>query len=60
MFDACDANTDVDLKKACFEGEGLESTAVTQPALYSVNIATYKMLEGIGIAGGRIRWAFVG
>ncbi len=51
MFDACDANTDIGIKKACFEGEGLDTTAVTQPALYSVNIATYKMLEGMGIAG---------
>ena len=51
MFDSCDANTDIDLKKSCFEGEGLESTAVTQPALYAVNIATYKMLEAMGIKG---------
>ena len=51
MFDACDANTGIDIKKACFEGEGLDTTAVTQPALYAVNIATYKMLEGIGITG---------
>jgi len=50
-FDACDAATDIDLKKACFEGEGLDTTAVTQPALYATNIATYKMLESLGISG---------
>ncbi len=51
VFDECDKNTEVDIKKACFEGEGLESTAITQPALYAVNIATYKMLEDMGISG---------
>ena len=48
-FDACCAATEIDIKKACFEGEGLELTSVTQPALYSVNIATYRMLQSMGI-----------
>ena len=52
VFDACDVQTDIDLKKACFEGEGLDATSVTQPALYAVNIATYRMLEGMGVQGG--------
>ena len=52
VFDACDAQTDIDLKKACFKGEGLETTSVTQPALYAVNIATYRMLHGMGVQGG--------
>ncbi len=51
VFDECGLNTEVDLKKACFDGEGLESTAVTQPALYTVNIATYRMLEDMGVKG---------
>ena len=52
VFDACDAETGIDLKKACFEGEGLDATSVTQPALYAVNIATYRMLEWMGVKGG--------
>ena len=51
VFDSCDEKTNIDLKKACFEGEGLEQTSVTQPALYAVNIATYKMLESMGVIG---------
>ena len=50
-FDLCSKNTDIDLKKACFDGDGLELTSVTQPALYAVNIATYKMLESMGFKG---------
>ncbi len=49
VFDSCDLATSIDLKKACFEGEGLSLTSITQPALYAVNIATYKMLESMGI-----------
>ncbi len=48
-FDKCDSKCDIDLKKACFEGEGLESTSVTQPALHAVNISTYKMIESMGV-----------
>ena len=50
-FDECEKACDMDLKDACFNGFGLEKTSVTQPALYAVNIATYKMLESMGIEG---------
>lgn len=50
-FDECEKACDMDLKDACFNGVGLEKTSVTQPALYAVNIATYKMLESMGIEG---------
>jgi [acyl-carrier-protein] S-malonyltransferase len=51
MFDACDSASGIDLKKACFEGEGLENTSVIQPALYAVNVSTYMVLKSLGIDG---------
>ncbi|MCK5129012.1 MAG: ACP S-malonyltransferase [Clostridiales bacterium] len=51
VFDACEQASGIDLKTACFDGVGLERTSITQPSLYAINIATYKMLESMGIAG---------
>lgn len=50
-FDACESASGMDLKKACFEGVGLENTSMVQPALYAVNISTYMMLKSLGIEG---------
>lgn len=50
-FDACERVSGMDLKKACFEGVGLENTSMVQPALYAVNVSTYMMLKSLGIEG---------
>lgn len=39
MFDAMDAVLPFDLKSACFEGEGLEKSEVTQPAILAHSIS---------------------
>ena len=45
MFDSIDAALPFDLKAACFEGEGLEKSEVTQPAILAHSIS---MLAALG------------
>jgi [acyl-carrier-protein] S-malonyltransferase len=47
-FDACEAEAKLDLKAACFKGEGMEESAVIQAAIYTHSLATLRTLEAEG------------
>ena len=48
-FDRCEAGVGIDLKVACFKGEGMETSDVIQPAIYAHSVATLRQLEAEGI-----------
>ena len=48
-FDRCEAGAGLDLKAACFKGEGMEGSDVIQPAIYTHSVATLCQLESEGV-----------
>ncbi len=48
-FDRCEAGANLDLKAACFRGEGMDESAVIQAAIYSHSLATLRLLESQGV-----------
>lgn len=49
-FDRCEAGAGIDLKAACFKGEGMETSDVIQPAIYAHSVATLCQLEAEGVS----------
>lgn len=49
-FDRCEAGAGIDLKAACFRGEGMETSDVIQPAIYAHSVATICQLEAEGVS----------
>ena len=49
VFDRCEAGAGIDLKAACFKGEGMETSDVIQPAIFVHSVATLRQLEAEGI-----------
>ena len=47
-FDACEAGAKLDLKAACFKGEGMDESAMIQAAIYTHSLATLRTLEAEG------------
>ena len=47
-FDRCEAGANLDLKAACFRGEGMDESAVIQAAIYTHSLATLRLLESEG------------
>ncbi len=47
-FDACEAGAGLDLKAACFKGEGMDESAMIQAAIYTHSLATLRTLEAEG------------
>lgn len=48
-FDRCEAGAGIDLKSACFKGEGMDESSVIQAAIYSHSLATLRALEDQGV-----------
>jgi [acyl-carrier-protein] S-malonyltransferase len=48
-FDRCEAATGLDLKSACFKGEGMDGSDVIQAAIYTHSVATLRALEAEGV-----------
>ena len=48
-FDRCEAGANLDLKAACFRGEGMDESAVIQAAIYTHSLATLRLLESEGV-----------
>ncbi len=48
-FDACEAGAQLDLKAACFKGEGMDESAVIQAAIFTHSIATQSVLAAQGV-----------
>ena len=48
-FDRCEAGAKLDLKAACFKGEGMDESAVIQAAIYTHSLATLRALEEEGV-----------
>ena len=49
-FERCEAGAGIDLKAACFKGEGMETSDVIQPAIYAHSVATLCQLEAEGVS----------
>ena len=49
-FDRCEAGAGIDLKAACFKGEGMETSDVILPAIYAHSVATLCQLEAEGVS----------
>ena len=47
-FDRCESGANLDLKTACFKGEGMDESAVIQAAIYTHSLATLRLLESEG------------
>lgn len=48
-FDRCEAGAGIDLKTACFKGEGMDESSVIQAAIYTHSLATLRTLEAEGV-----------
>ena len=48
-FDRCEAGAGIDLKAACFKGEGMDDSAIIQAAIYTHSLATLRALESEGV-----------
>ena len=48
-FDRCEAGATLDLKAACFKGEGMDESAVIQAAIYTHSLATLRLMESEGV-----------
>lgn len=48
-FDECCEGAGLDLKKACFEGAGLEKGEIVQPAIFAHSISLFKTLKSEGV-----------
>jgi [acyl-carrier-protein] S-malonyltransferase len=44
-FDRCEAGAGLDLKAACFKGEGMDESSAIQAAIYSHSVSTLRLLE---------------
>ena len=62
LFDQAERIVSMPLKKLCFEGpsEELSRTDVSQPAIFTVSMATLKVMESLLPADGPLRPAFCG
>ena len=49
VFDRCEAGAGIDLKAACFKGEGMEESAVIQAAIYTHSLAALRTLASEGV-----------
>ena len=47
-FDRCEAGARIDLKAACFKGEGMDGSDVIQAAIFTHSLATLRTLEAEG------------
>jgi [acyl-carrier-protein] S-malonyltransferase len=47
-FDICCEGSGLDLKTACFEGEGLSAGEIVQPAIFAHSISLFKVLQSEG------------
>ena len=47
-FDRCEAGANIDLKAACFKGEGMDGSDVIQAAIFTHSLATLRTLESEG------------
>jgi [acyl-carrier-protein] S-malonyltransferase len=47
-FDRCEAGAGIDLKAACFKGEGMDESSVIQAAIFTHSLATLRALEAEG------------
>ena len=47
-FDRCEAGAGIDLKTACFKGEGMDESSVIQAAIFTHSLATLRTLESEG------------
>ncbi len=48
-FECCEAETGLDLKSACFKGEGMDGSDVIQAAIYTHSVSTLRALEAEGV-----------
>ena len=48
-FDRCEAGAGLDLKAACFKGEGMDESGTIQAAIYTHSVATLRLLEYEGV-----------
>ncbi len=48
-FDRCEAGAGLDLKAACFKGEGMDESGAIQAAIYSHSVSTLRLLESEGV-----------
>ncbi len=48
-FDRCEAQAGLDLKAACFLGEGLDGSDAIQAAIYTHSVSTLRALEAEGV-----------
>lgn len=48
-FDRCEAGAGIDLKTACFKGEGMDGSDVIQAAIFTHSLATLRTLEAEGV-----------
>lgn len=48
-FDRIAEAAEMDLRSVCFDGENIDLTACTQPAIYAVSVSIYAMLRDMGI-----------
>ncbi len=49
IFESCEAASGLDLKSACFKGEGMDGSDVIQAAIYTHSVATLGALEAEGV-----------
>ena len=47
-FDGCEAGAKLELKAACFRGEGMDESSVIQAAIYTHSLATLRVLQAEG------------
>ncbi len=52
-FDAVCEAASMDLRAVCFQGEHIDETAYTQPALYAVSVSTLMALQAAGVFPAR-------
>jgi [acyl-carrier-protein] S-malonyltransferase len=48
-FDRCASGAGLDLKSACFQGEGMDGSDVIQPAIYAHSVALLRTLDAEGV-----------
>lgn len=48
-FDRCEAGAGLDLKAACFKGEGMDGSDAIQAAIYTNSVSTLRLLESEGV-----------
>jgi [acyl-carrier-protein] S-malonyltransferase len=48
-FDRCASGAGIDLKAACFRGEGMDGSGVIQPAIYAHSVSLLRTLEAEGV-----------